>query len=243
MYFHKPSVCKKKGVNVYCHTQTWPLYEEAFQDAAPVIEWIAQQCQRDALSKNGFGAQIYAATDTGELNEEEAGMLVRSLLTAGLDTTIYGITNALLSFASFPEQWQLLRENPTLLQRSFEEVIRFQSPVQTFFRTTTKPINVGGIDIDSNQKVLLILASANRDPKKWKDPEQFDIRRNASGHVGFGAGIHVCVGQMVARLEAEVIITALLRKVEKITLEGEPVRRLNNTLRGLQSLPLRLHPL
>lgn len=218
------------------------LLQDSMTRAAPVIAWITAQCRREALSKNGFGAQIYAEADAGHLTHEEAALLVRSLLTAGLDTTIFGISNALHCFASVPEQWQCLRENPSLARPAFEEVIRHASPVQTFFRTTTRAVEVAGVHLGEGQKVLLFLAAANRDPRKWQDPDKFDIRRKTLGHVGFGYGIHTCVGQMVARLEAESLLTVLARKVEVIELTGEPTWRLNNTIRGLDTLPLALRP-
>ena len=90
--------------------------------------------------------------------------------------------------------------------------------------------------------MLLFLAAANRDPRRWEDPNRFDIARRASGHVGFGAGIHACVGQMLARLEAEVLLGTLARRVETIQLAGEPVFKLNNTLRGLESMPVTVRP-
>jgi hypothetical protein len=127
-----------------------------------------------------------------------------------------------------------------LARPAFEEVIRYASPVQTFFRTTTKAVEVAGVHLDEGQKVLLFLAAANRDPRKWQDPGKFDIRRKTLGHVGFGYGIHTCVGQMVARLEAQSLLTVLARKVESIELTGEPTWRLNNTIRGLDTLPLAL---
>jgi hypothetical protein len=216
------------------------LLEDSIASAAPVIAWISAQCRREALSKDGFGAQIYAEADAGQVTHEEAALLVRSLLTAGLDTTIFGISNALHCFASNPEQWRCLRENPSLARPAFEEVIRYASPVQTFFRTTTKAVEVAGVHLDEGQKVLLFLAAANRDPRKWQDPGKFDIRRKTLGHVGFGYGIHTCVGQMVARLEAQSLLTVLARKVESIELTGEPTWRLNNTIRGLDTLPLAL---
>lgn len=218
------------------------LFEAAFVEASKVVAWIKAQCRREALAKDGFGAQIYAEADAGHVSEDEAGMLVRSLLTAGLDTTIYGISNAVYCFARFPEQWRVLRENLALVRGAFEEVIRLQSPVQTFFRTTTREVEVAGVPLGADEKVLLFLAAANRDPRKWEDPERFDIRRKAAGHVGFGHGIHMCVGQMVARLEAEVLLAALARKVESIELHGAPRWRLNNTLRGLASLEVTLKP-
>lgn len=216
------------------------LLEAAMRRAGDVIAWITAQCRRSALSPNGFGSQIYAEVDAGNISEEEAALLVRSLLTAGLDTTIQGIAHALHCFATWPEQWQALRENPSLVRDAFEEVIRYTSPVQTFFRTTTKAIDVAGTTIPEGEKVLLFLAAANRDPRRWDDPDRFDIRRQSAGHVGFGYGIHQCVGQMVARMEAEVLLRALTQRVASFELDGEPTLRLNNTLRGLSSLPLRV---
>lgn len=218
------------------------LFEKSMANASRVIEWIMAQCRREALSKDGFGAQIYAEADAGAITQDEAPLIVRSLLTAGLDTTIYGIGNSLFCFASNPDQWRLLRDDPSLARAAFEEVIRYASPVQTFFRTTTKDVEVAGVKIGEGQKVLLFLAAANRDPRKWEEPDRFNIRRRAAGHVGFGSGIHMCVGQMVARLEAEVVLTALARKVESIELTGEPKWRLNNTLRGLDTLPIAIRP-
>jgi len=218
------------------------LFDEAFAEAATVSEWIIAQCRRESLGKDGLGAAIYTEADAGQLTQEEAGMLVRSLLTAGLDTTIHGISSALYSFASYPDQWKELREDPSLVRAAFDEAIRLQSPVQTFFRTTVREVEVAGVRLGADEKVLLFLAAANRDPRKWERAEQFDIRRKAVGHVGFGNGIHMCVGQMVARLEAEVVLAALAKKVESIELAGEPKRRLNNTLRGFSGLPLILHP-
>ena len=218
------------------------LFEDSFADAQKVIGWIAAQCRREALAPNGLGAQIYAEADAGHVSHDEAALLVRSVLTAGLDTTIFGIGAALYCFAAYPEQWRALRDDPALARPAFDEVIRFISPVQTFFRTTTKDVDVSGIRIPEGQKVLLFLAAANRDPRKWEEPDRFDIRRKSVGHVGFGHGIHVCVGQMLARLEAEIVLTVLARRVASIELDGEPQWRLNNTLHGLDRLAVRVQP-
>src|SRR5215470_7112029 len=189
-------------------------------EAAKVVPWINAQCAREALSPAGLGAIIWAAVDTGEITADEAPLLVRSLLSAGLDTTIDGIGNALYAFADNPAQWQALRDNPALARPAFDEVLRWESPVQTFFRTTTRAVDISGVAIPSDAKVLLFLASANRDPRRWDEPERFDISRRAVGHVAFGAGIHLCVGQMLARLEAEMIITALATRVARIDIAG-----------------------
>ena len=218
------------------------LFDQAMANAGPVRDWIMSKCSRAALAPGGLGMQIFEAVDSGELTEPEAGMLVRSFLSAGSDTTVYGLGNALHCFASYPAQWTVLRENPNLIRGAFEEVLRFEAPVQTFFRTTTKAVDVSGVGIGDGEKVLLFLAAANRDPRRWDKPDTFDVRRRATGHMTFGTGIHGCVGQAVARLESEAIFAALASRVASFELTGEPERRLNNTLRGLDTLPLRIVP-
>jgi cytochrome P450 len=218
------------------------LFDAAMANAGPVRDWIMSRCSRAALAPDGLGMQIFQAVDSGELTESEAGMLVRSFLSAGIDTTVYGLGNALYCFARYPEQWIILRENPKLIRGAFEEVLRFEAPVQTFFRTTTKAVDVSGVRLGDGEKVLLFLAAANRDPRRWEKPDTFDVTRRATGHMTFGTGIHGCVGQAVARLESEAIFGALIKRVASFELTGEPRPRLNNTLRGLDTLPLRIVP-
>jgi 4-methoxybenzoate monooxygenase (O-demethylating) len=219
------------------------LFNAAMANAGPVRDWIMSKCSRAALKPGGLGMQIFDAADSGELSEDEAGMLVRSFLSAGIDTTVYGLGNALYCLARYPAQWQALRENPALIRGAFEEVLRFEAPVQSFFRTTTRAIDVSGIRLGEGEKVLLLFAAANRDPRRWDRPDTFDVKRRATGHMTFGTGIHGCVGQAVARLETEAILGALLRRVASIEMIAEPTRRLNNTLRGFDTLPLRVVPL
>jgi cytochrome P450 len=218
------------------------LFNKAMANTGPVRDWIMSKCSRAALAPGKLGRQIFEAVDAGELSEDEAGMLVRSFLSAGIDTTVYGLGNALYCFATYPEQWTLLRQNPNLIRGSFEEVLRFEAPVQSFFRTTTRAVEVGGVQLGDGEKVLLLFAAANRDPRRWERPDTFDVSRRAAGHMTFGTGIHGCVGQAVARLETEAIFSALARRVVSFELTGEPKRRLNNTLRGFDTLPLRVKP-
>jgi cytochrome P450 len=161
-------------------------------------------------------------------------------LTAGLDTTVNGFANAILAFATHPEQWKRVRADRSLIKPAFDEVLRWESPVQTFFRTTTRAVEVGSVEVPEGEKVLLFLGAANRDPRKWPEPENFDVTRRPLGHVGLGAGIHVCVGQLVARLEAEVMFEALADHVAAFELTDLPERKPNNTLRSLSRLNIHL---
>jgi len=216
------------------------LRREAMDRAMPHIAWVTEQCRRENLAPESLGARIHAAADTGEITSDEATLLVRSLLTAGIDTTVNGIGAALYCLARFPDQFQALRADPKLARNAFEEAVRFESPVQTFFRTTTREVDLSGTSIPEGAKVLMFLASANRDPRRWDRPDSYDIARKTSGHVGFGSGVHMCVGQLVTRLEGEVVLEALARHATSIEITGQPVRAYNNTLRGLKSLPLRI---
>lgn len=201
---------------------------------------IAAQCARDVLTSDGFGAQIWAAADRGDITEAQAPLIVRSLLTAGVDTTVNGLAAVLHAFATNPDQWGRLRENPALSRTAFDEAVRFESPVQTFFRTTTRDIEVGGTLIPEGRKILMFLGSANRDPRRWENPDAFDLSRDPSGHVGFGFGIHQCVGQHIARLEASTILSALAKRIASIEISGPTRRHHNNTLRAWESLPVRV---
>jgi cytochrome P450 len=216
------------------------LARQAAADAAHAIKWITARCQRTALTPGALAAKVYDCADEGLVTEEEAGLLVRSLLTAGVDTTVVALEQALYGLATHPEQWKLLRDDPSLAGAAFEESVRWGSPVQTFFRTATREVTVAGITIKPDEKVLLFLAAANRDPRRFHDPDRFDIRRKASGHVGFGAGIHLCVGAAFARMEGEALLEALARNITAMEPADEPVPRLNNTLSGFSALPLRL---
>jgi 4-methoxybenzoate monooxygenase (O-demethylating) len=222
--------------NSFGPRNTW--FEAAVADAAPVLEWVQAQSRRDALSSTGFGAAIHAASDRGEVSVAEAEILVRSLLTAGVDTTVNGLGASLYCLARFPEQFKRLRTDHSLARAAFEEAIRLESPVQTFFRTTTRVVEIGGETIGEGRKVLMFLGAANRDPRQWEQPDAYNITRRSAGHVGFGTGIHGCVGAVLARLEGEAVLSALARKVASIEITNEPKRRYNNTLRGLSSLRL-----
>jgi cytochrome P450 len=205
---------------------------------AELSGWVNAQCTRDVLTDDGFGAQIWAASDRGDITPDQAPLMVRSLLSAGVDTTMHGLSAVLYAFATNPHQWQRLREQPSLARVAFDEAVRWESPVQTFFRTATCDVRVGDHVVLDGKKILMFLGAANRDPRRWDDPDRFELSRDPSGHVGFGMGLHQCVGQHVARLEAEAILTALARKVRTIELAGPTKRHHNNTLRAWESIPV-----
>jgi 4-methoxybenzoate monooxygenase (O-demethylating) len=219
------------------------VFDEGQRGAKEATEWVAEACRRKNLAPGGWGMAVFEAADRGECTEAEAERLVRSFLSAGVDTTVNGIGHMMLAFATHPEAWSEVQSNRTLARTVFDESLRWDSTVQIFFRTTTRDVPVAEHVIPEGSKVLLFLASANRDPRYWVEPERFLPGRKNAGHVGFGFGIHQCLGQMVARLEAEVVLSALLSRVARIRLAGPVTRRLNNTLHALHSLPVEVTPL
>jgi cytochrome P450 len=219
---------------------------EIFLKSKPLAEkgfaWLEMQSKRENLAPSGFGQAMFDLVDAGQLEEREGEVLVRAMLMAGVDTTVNGIGAAMSALSRAPDQWAALHDDPALARNAFEEAIRYVSPVQTFFRTVTRDTEVAGVALPEGTKLLMMLGSANRDPRRWTDPDRYDIRRDTLGHVGFGGGIHMCVGQNLARLEGELVLAALARRVAAIEPAGDPVLRYNNTLRGFASLPVRLIP-
>lgn len=215
-------------------------YHELMRDAEEVSAWIDARCERSALTDSGIGAAIYCAADAGDITHAEAKLLVRSLLSAGVDTTIDSIGLALRCLVDFPDQLELLKADPSLARGVFEEATRYDSSSQSLFRTTIREVEFAGQTIDRHEKILVLVGSAGRDPAKWDDPERFDIRRKIVGQIGYGWGIHGCVAQMMARLEGEVFFRTIAQKVATLEATGPSELRLVPGLRGLSRLPIRL---
>ncbi|GER23186.1 cytochrome P450 [Zafaria cholistanensis] len=214
----------------------WAAVEES-KSAVPYVDW---QIRREALAPGGLGRDIYAFADSGDISEEDAAMLVRTFLSAGVDTTIFGIQFALKALAENPGAWAALKQDPGLAKAVFEESLRCYAPSPYIGRTTACETRIGETAIGAGEKILLMLSAANHDPRFWDRPEEFDISRDTSGHLAFGTGVHGCVGQMMARMEAITLLTVLAERADVLELAGEPVPFLSNWLRGFESLPLRI---
>jgi cytochrome P450 len=206
-----------------------------------VLEWVDQCCNRENLDPDGLGMQMFHAADRGEITDDEAKLLVQILLSAAADTTVMTISTAIRAFSEFPDQYRLLREDPSLIRAAFDESLRWDSPSRLAGRITTRDIEIEGYTIPAGTRCGLLFAAANRDPRRWDDPDRFDIRRNLRGHVGWGYGVHTCVGRTLAQIEADAMLGALVRRIERFEPAGEPEPWLTTIGHGPVKLPVRLH--
>ena len=216
------------------------LFAAALKRAEPHMEWYNRQMTRDGLVSGGVGSQIYEAADQGLIPAEVAPEMIRAFLRAGMDSTIGSISGALRYLAMDPKQWDALRADPGKARAAFDEATRLESPVSISYRTTSRDADLSGYAVPAGSKVGVWFGSANRDPRRWEKPDVFDIDRNTMGHLGFGDGLHVCIGLNIARMEGEVILATLAKRYKRIGLNGEPTYKTANALHALGSFPLRL---
>jgi cytochrome P450 len=210
--------------------------------AAEAIAWVDRSVKRDAVDPDGLGGQMFKAADDGEITEHEAELLVRTLFAAGSDTTIYGIGSMVRAFSENPEQWQILRAERKLVRNAFEEVLRYESPSRFGGRATKDVTDLDGVTLPAGARIMVMFLAAGRDPRKWEEPDTFDIRRKVVGHINLGYGIHACAGQALARIEGQAILNALADRVAAIEPAGEPERAVNFQAHGHEHIPVRLIP-
>lgn len=205
------------------------------------VDWIDSVSNRQSLRPGSWGAAILDAVDAGILDARSGQLQINALLVAGLDTTSNALGSLLRLVAEQPEVWDAMKRDPALVKQVFEETLRMWSPVRGFFRLTTRDVDVEGLTIPAGSRVLLNFLAANRDERHYEDPDTFDIHRNPTDHLSFGYGLHGCVGQAVARLEAHSLIDSLLKRVDRFELTGQPEQRNHPLINGLSGLPLRGH--
>ena len=182
---------------------------------------------------------LVAVEERGEvLSEPELVVMCTLLLIAGHETTVNLIGNGMLALLRNPDELTRLRADTTLVQSAVEELLRYDSPVQMTGRIALEPVEIGGHTVEAGQWILPLLGAANHDPGQFAEPSRLDITRNPNAHVAFGRGIHFCLGAPLARLEGQIAIGSLVRRFPNLTLAGEPKRRNQITLRGLETLPV-----
>lgn len=211
----------------------------ALKDVQEMRAYLGGDEIRSRLRPGSWGDRIFTAADRGEVERERCPVLMRDYLGPSLDTTIFATANLVLLFGRHPAQWDLVRSDPALIPNAINEALRLESPVRGFTRHLAADATIGAQTIPRESRVLLLYGSANRDERKWQEPERFDVKRRANDHLGFGNGTHMCAGLHLARLEMTALLEVLVERVAGFEI-GEPVLALNNVLRGLASLPVRV---
>ncbi len=216
-----------------------------FDDALPAVMGFVQYFgalieQRRADPRDDLLSNLIAAEADGDaLTHQELFAMIILLFIAGHETTTNLIGNATLALLRHPDQLARLQADPTLVPGAVEELLRYDSPVQITVRTATCDLDLNGVPLQQGEGVVCGLAAANRDARRYPDPDRLDVARDASGHLAFGNGMHYCLGAPLARLEGHVVFETLVRRCGTLELTGhEPRYRDHFVLRGLAELPV-----
>ena len=215
---------------------------KAIPDVFRMLSFARRVVRERTFLDGSMAHELLIAADQGKLSHAECPKLMVDYLAPSIDTTMSAISNALYLFASHPEQWQLLKDEPALMPNAINEVIRYEPPLRAFARLVRRPTEIGGVRISVGARVLVMYASANRDEREWENPAVFDIRRDAGRQIGFGQGAHACAGQSLARLETTAMLSTLLERVDRIELTSSPTWAINNVIHRHERLPLKLIP-
>ena len=217
------------------------LFHEAMRDTSgEVLTWAGACCKRENLAAGSLGMAMYEAADRGEITSAEAELLVGILLSAAADTTVLTMANTLRAFSEFPDEYQLVRSDPKLTRAAFEESLRWDSPSRMAGRIAMRDIEIGEYLIPQGTRCGLMFAAANRDTRRWDDPYRFQVRRPNAGHLGFGFGVHACVGRVLALLEADALLGAVAEAITRIEPAGPMEPWMTTIGHGPARLPVRL---
>jgi len=196
--------------------------------------------ERRATPRGDLLSALIAAEEAGDkLSEDELIATCILLLIAGHETTVNLIGNGTLALLRHPEELRRLRETPGLIPSAVEELLRYDGPVQRTARITSTEVTIGGRTIPKGEMVMPFIGAADRDPAQFPDPDRVDLGRADNRHIAFGWGIHFCLGAPLARVEGQIAIDTLVRRLPRLTLvDDEPEYRQSLTLRGLKALPV-----
>lgn len=206
-----------------------------------MVAYLQAEATRERLAPDGWGAMLYDAADRGEIDHADVMPMLNDYLAPSLDTTISATGSMIWLLTQHPEQWRLLQKDRSLVAKAVVEAVRLETPIQWFTRVLTHDHEIDGVTIGAGQRVMLLYGSANRDERKYQRADCFDVTRGADDQLGWGHGVHSCVGMYLARTEMEAVLNALLDRVDRIEL-AEPPERLESTgFRAFRRLPVILH--
>jgi cytochrome P450 len=204
--------------------------------------YAIENIRGDKLRPGSIGALTWEAATRGDITEEQAVALIGAYVTAGLDTTAGTLGSLMFLFAENPDQWSVVRDDPSVVSSAVYEGTRMESVAQWFTRVTTRDAEYDDVVIPEGSRVFHSYAAANRDERHYANPDRFDVRRNPTDTLAFGYGPHSCAGKSLSRMEMNALVGEMARKVDRIEPLGPPVRHLNNLIRSLESFPVRVYP-
>lgn len=207
---------------------------ENFEIAGELYAWCST-VTADDLTEGSIGRGIFDAQLRGDIPEGAAGNIIHQYLGAGVDTTIASIGNIVALFGRHPEQFELIRQDPSLVPAAFAEVLRYWAPVHAWGRKVTRDVEIDGALVPAGAQVAILFGAGNRDERHYADADTFDVTRNPVDHLAFGYGPHGCAGQGLARMEGHAIIGALAQHVQSFRL-GDEVRVPSNVTRSIEEL-------
>jgi cholest-4-en-3-one 26-monooxygenase len=210
---------------------------ELFQYGA----WLADQRRADPKG-DIVSTLVHADVDGEKLGGLDFNMFFFLLVIAGNETTRNAISGGMQALCEHPAERALLLARPELLDTAVDEIVRWVTPVMQFRRTATRDLELGGQKIRENDKVVMYYGSANRDPRAFVAPDRFDVRRDPNPHVGFGIGVHFCLGASLAKLEMRIMFEELFRRIPDLELCGPVTRLRSNFINGIKSMPVRFTP-
>ena len=228
-------------VKMYEYGRTAPVETDAVAASTEFSDYMRDlAARRRAEPRDDLVSHLVLAEERGQmLTEDELVASAILLLNAGHEASVNAFGNGVVTLLDHPEQLARLRADHGLVASALEEMIRFDSPLQLFERTAREDMQVGEVTIREGERVAALLGSANRDPNFFDDADTFDVGRTPNHHIGFGAGVHHCLGAPLARMELQISLPALLDRFPRLELAGAPVRRPTFVLRGYESVPVR----
>jgi cytochrome P450 len=216
---------------------------ERFAKGAPAQQMAGEYLRkvpREYIMPGSWAARLFQLVDDGAITDRDARLMMFDYVAPALDTTINATSGALWLFGQHPEQWDLVRADPSLIPAALDEAMRLETPIRAFSRYVARDHDVDGITIPEGSRTLIVYASANRDERRWEEAERFDIRRRApQEQLAFGTGVHMCVGMHLAKLEMRCMFEALAKKVARFEVTGVK-RELHNVLRGISSMEVEI---
>lgn len=214
--------------------------EQAAADFIAYVRDLLTQRRKQDHPGNDLISDLISVTDTdgARLSEDELVATVVLLFMAGHEASVNLVGNGVLALMRHRDEWQRLINDPGLAATATEELIRYDSPLQLFERTATTDVTIAGFPVLAGGKIAVLLGATGRDPHVFPQPDQLDISRIPNPHLGFGAGIHYCLGAALARVEAQTALLALAHRLPTLELAGQPQRRPEFVIRGLNHLPV-----